>query len=97
MNLSLIDLDGPGMPTAGAIAFRGVFGCHFTSPTRLNHAAQSLANFVSRYFNLVEMRRPRALFDSLDLAGNVSRLLEDFCQFFLEFCLFRVHAILPEL
>lgn len=47
-------------------------------------------------FDLVVVRRPRPLLDRLDLARNVRRLLEDSGQFFFEFCLFRVHAILLE-
>jgi hypothetical protein len=56
-----------------------------------------MANFVGRDFDLVVVRCRRPLLDGLNLAGNISSLLEDFGEFFFQFCLFRVHAILPEI
>jgi hypothetical protein len=96
LNFPLAHLHGTRSSTAGTITFSALLGCHFAGPIRLNHAAQSLAHFVGRDLNLVVVRRPRPLLDGLDLGGNISRLFEDFAEFFFEFCLFRVHAILPE-
>ncbi len=97
MNFPLAYLHATRSSTVGTITFAALLGCHFAGPARLNHAAQSLTNFVGRDFDLVVVRRRRPLFDGLNLAGNVSCLLEDFGKFFFEFCLFRVHAILPEI
>lgn len=97
MNFPLAYLHLTGLSTVGTIAFEALPGCHIAGPVRLNHTAQSLANFMSRDFDLVVVRRPRALFDGLKLAGNISRLLENFGEFFFQCRLFRVHAILPEI
>lgn len=97
MNFPPAYLHLTGLPTVGTIAFGALLGCHVASPARLNHAAQSLANFVGRDFDSVVVRRPRALLDGLKLAGNISRLLENSGEFFFQYCLFRVHAILPEI
>jgi hypothetical protein len=95
LNFPLAYLDGTRQPALGTITFGALLGCHFAGPTRLNHAAQSLADFVGRDLNLVVVRRPRPLLDGLDLGGDVRCLLEDSGEFLFEFCLFRVHAILP--
>jgi hypothetical protein len=96
VNLPLVYLDVARSPTVGAIDIGVLLGCHFAGPTRLNHAAKSPANFVGGHFDLIEMRRPRSLFDSLDLAGNIGCPFENFRQISFESCLFRVHAIPPE-
>ena len=90
-------LDGTRHSALGTITFGALLGCHFAGTTRLNHAAQSLADFVRRDLDLVVVRRPRPLLDGLNFASNVSCLLEDFGEFLFEFFLFRVHAILPEI
>jgi len=72
-----------------------LLGGQFADPARLNHAAQPLANFMGRDFDLVIVRHRRALLDGLDLAGNICCLLEDSGEFLFEFRLFRIHAILP--
>ena len=97
MNFPLAYLHATSLSTVGTITFGALPGCHFAGPVRLNHAAQPLANFVGRDLDLVVVRRRRPLLHGLDLAGNVSCLFEDFGEFFFEFCLFRVHAILPEI
>jgi hypothetical protein len=96
VNLPLFDLDLARSSTVGANDFGRLFGRHFTGPVHLNHAAKPLANFVRRAFDLVVMWRPRPLFSSLDLTGNVGCPFEDFCQISFEPYLFRVHAIPPE-
>jgi len=94
MHFPPVYLHRTGSPTVGTITLGLLPGCHFANPARLNHAAQLLANFVGRDFDLVVVRRPRALLDRLNLAGNVRCLLENSGEFFFEHCLFRVHAIL---
>ena len=42
------------------------------------------------------MRRPKTLLGGLDLARDIRGPFETFGEFSFEFCLFRVHAILPE-
>ena len=96
LNLPLAYLGATRPPTIGTITFGLLPSRHFAGSACLNHATQSLADFVGRDFDLVVMRRLRPLLDGLDFAGNVCRLFEDFGEFLFEFCLFRVHAILPE-
>ena len=78
MNFPPIYLGAARSPTVGTIAFGALLGCHFASPIRLNHPAQSLAYFMGGYFDLVVVWRPRTLLDGLDLTRNVSCLLENF-------------------
>ena len=95
MNFPLVRLDTARSTTGRTIAFGMLLSCHLAGPARLNQAAQSLANFVGGEFDLVVVRCPRTLLDSLDLAGNVRCLFENFSKFLFQFCLLRVHAILP--
>jgi hypothetical protein len=95
MNFSPAHLDGAGQSASRTIAFRALLGCHFAGPGRLNHAAQSLADFVSRNLDLVVVRCPWSLLDGLDLGSNICCLLENSSELFFQFCLLRVHAILP--
>jgi hypothetical protein len=96
MNFPLVYLDATTLSAVGTSTFRVFLGGHFAAPVRLNHPAQPLTDFVSRNFDLVVVRRPRPLLDGLDLGRDISRLIEDFGEFFFELCLFRVHAMLPE-
>ncbi len=97
LNFPLAYLDATRSPTVGTIAFGLLPGCHFAGSACLNHATQLLSHFVGRDFDLVVMRRLRPLLDGLDFAGDICRLFEDLGKFLFEFCLFRVHAILPEI
>ena len=96
MNFPLVDLDAAGSSTAGTVDFYALLRCDVAGPVLLNQPAQSLANFVRRHFDIVVVRRPSPLLRSLDLAGDVGGPFETFGEFSFEFCLFRVHAILPE-
>jgi len=95
MNFPPAYLDGARQPALGTIAFGTLLGCHFAGPTRLNHAAQSLAGFVGRDLDLIVMWGPCPLLDGLDLGSDIGCLFENPVEFLSEFCLFRVHAILP--
>jgi hypothetical protein len=85
MNFPLVDLDAARSSTGGTIAFGALPSCHFAGPTRLNHATESLANFMRGDFDLIVVRRPRTLLGGLDLAGYISRLFENFGKFLFEF------------
>ena len=97
MDFPLAYLNAARPAAVGTSTFRIFPGGHFASPVRLNHSAQPLTDFVGRDFDLVIVRRPRPLLDGLDLGGHISRLIEDFGEFLFEICMFRVHAMHPEL
>ena len=94
MNFTLVDLHTTGSPTVGALAFGLLLSSHFAGPARLNHATESLTNFVGGYFDLVVVRRHRSLLESLYLASYIRSLFENFGKIFFQFHLFRVNAIL---
>ena len=96
MNFPPIYLDATRPPTVGAVDFGSLLGGHIASSAGLDHAAESLSDFVGGDFDLIVVRRGGPLLDGLDLTGDIRCLFEDFDEFFLESCLFRVHAILPE-
>jgi hypothetical protein len=69
---------------------------HIGGPSGLNHLAQSLANFVGRDLNLIEMGRAGALLSGLDLGGHASGLLQQIGKFFIQQVLFRIHAMVSK-
>jgi hypothetical protein len=71
MHLASLGLDSAGPPAVGTINVRGLFRRHVTGPGRLNHAAQLLANIVSRQFDLIVVRRPFTLLHGLQLSRDL--------------------------
>ena len=92
MNLPLADLHRASSPAVRASGLNLLLGRDLPRPRRLNQAAQTLACLVGGHFNLIVMRRPRPLLDSLQLTGDIGRLLENLRKFSFQRGLFRVHA-----
>ncbi|WP_253155889.1 hypothetical protein [Stieleria tagensis] len=76
----------------GTLDSLALFQRHIGRPGGLDHLTQTLAHFVRRDLDLIEMGRPRTLLLSLHLGGHLSGLLQQIGEFFIQLILIRIHA-----
>jgi hypothetical protein len=96
MDLPLGGFHAAILAAVGTVHSPGLLQSHIGGSGGLDHLAQSLANFVGRDLDLIEMRRAGALLLGLDLGGHVGGLLQQINKFFIQQLLFRVHAMISK-
>jgi hypothetical protein len=84
MNDPLGDLAAARSTALGTGDFADLPGRHVACLLLLNQSTELLADFVGGNFDLVVMGDPRPLFDGLNLAGDIRRLLQTFRKFLFE-------------
>jgi hypothetical protein len=96
VDLATTGFDAARLSALGAIHVGDMSDGNIVISGGLDHTAELLPDLVSGDLDVVVVRRPGALLLSLDFRCHLSSLLQQIGKFFIQKCLLRVHANLPE-